>query len=408
MLNWRDTKYYQDLRMNIHAMAPSKAKRIINIGVIGCGCIAENHVFSLSLIENNARKLWDNLDQKIKPRLHALADIDNEALDGFAQHFPVKKLYRGPRCGMELIEDPEIHAVFVLVPTVDHLDYVLAAARAGKHVFCEKPLAFTPTDVMKMIEARDKYGVIIQAGLVFRSAPQISFLRHLLQQVGETWGAPTNIIFRDSQEKPYKGQEEVHNSTWRGFKEKAHAGILFEHTIHDIDGLISIFGKVHDVFARINYHAGREGIEDSVAAIISFKEGPNLSVNSMWNDIDFSERRMEIFFENACVMVTVDERASKAVDIKYKYLNEPERKPDDEEMFEFFKKKMGMENLSQEIPGPYYYEDVRFIDAIVHGTPAKVTLEHGLYVQQVIEACYTSNRRNAIVDVDTYIHESSI
>ncbi len=384
-------------------------KTIINIGVIGCGGIAKNHVFSISLIENNARKIWKPLGKHVKVRLYALADIDPDAIDGFSKVFPVPRVFKGPTAGYDLIADKDVHAVFVLVPTVDHLDYVLKAAEAGKHVFCEKPIAFSPNDVLKMIAARDKHKVVIQVGLVFRSAPQIAYLKHLYEQNKDKWGKPMNIVFRDSQEKPYKGSEEVHNSTWRGDKTKAHAGILFEHTIHDIDGMVSVFGEIEDVFAKINYH-DRDGIETSVASVLTFKNGMSLSVNSMWNDIDYSQRRMEIFFENAFIMVTVDERAGtspdgralKMVRIITKQGKEPEVELDDDEMDALFREQIGMGHASAEVPGPYYYEDLRFVNAIVEGTVSPVGLEPGYYVQKVIEACYESSRRGAPVKVDDF------
>jgi predicted dehydrogenase len=378
----------------------NKEKRTINIGVIGCGCIAKNHIFSLSLVENNARRIWKNATEKIIVKLYALADIDPKAAEDMVGAFPVEKIYKGNSAGYDLINDPDVHAVFVLVPTVHHLDYVLKAAEKGKHVFCEKPLAFTIEEVQKMIDAREKNKVVIQAGLVFRSAPQIIYLKKLYEENKTKWGRPTNIIFRDSQEKPYKGQEEVHNSTWRGFKDLAHAGILFEHTIHDVDGMISVFGKFKEVFARVNYFAGKEGIEDSVAAILTFENGTYLSVNSMWNDIDFSARRFEIFFENAFLMVTVDERENKAVKIIYKYLKEPEVELDDAEMDTYFREMIGMSHIKAEVAGPYYYEDLRFFDAIVNNRPADITLEFGQYVQKVIEACYESSRKGQVIKID--------
>ncbi|MHA1698136.1 MAG: Gfo/Idh/MocA family protein [Promethearchaeota archaeon] len=380
---------------------PSKEKLVINVGVIGCGCIAENHLFCLSLLENNARKIWKYTEKWINPRVHAIADIDDNALNRLGDAFGISKRYGGPNAGYDLINDPEIDAVFVLVPTVAHLDYVLKAAEKGKHVFCEKPLAFHPSDVKKMIEARDRFGVIIQVGLVFRSAPPIYYLGKIYKENEKKWGRPTNIIFRDSQEKPYKGAEEVHNSTWRGDKNMAHAGILFEHTIHDIDGMISIFGEIDEVFARVNY-LDRDGIETSVAAILTFKNGINLSVNSMWNDIDFSARRMELFFENAYITITIDERADKAVEVQMKYLKDPEVILDNDEMDAYFRELFGLSHVKPELAGPYYYEDLRFIDSIVRGKPAEVTLEHGYYVQKVIEACYESNRTRSIIRIDDF------
>jgi predicted dehydrogenase len=292
-----------------------------------------------------------------------------------------------------------------LVPTKFHLEYVLAASAKGKHVFCEKPCALTPEEVLKMINARQQYKNIIQVGLVFRSAPQILYLKKLVLENAEKWGKITNIIFRDSQEKPYKGALEVHNSTWRSDKNLAHGGILFEHTIHDIDGMIFIMGEIGEVFARINYYAGIDGIEDSVAAILTFKSGINLSVNSIWNDIDYSVRRFEIFFERAYVMITVDERNDKFVEIRVKYLKDTEYILKDDEMDLYFRQLIGKTHIKAEITGPYYYEDLRFIDAIVDPKkrPADITLEHAFYAQKVIEACYESNRTKKIVKMDDFI-----
>jgi predicted dehydrogenase len=381
-------------------------KQTINVGMIGCGCIAENHVFSISLLENNARKIWGGSNKKVKVKLYALADIADKPLDRMLSAFPVPKVYRGPNAGYDLIDDPDVHVVYVLVPTVHHLDYVLTAASKGKHVFCEKPLAFFPSDVQKMIEARDAYNVVIQPGLVFRSAPQIVYMKDFIERNESTWGKPRNVVFRDSQERPYKGGEEVHGSTWRGDKDIAHAGILFEHTIHDIDGMIFAFGEVDEVFGRVKYQ-DKDGIETSATAVITFKNGMHLAINSMWNDVNFSERRMEYYFENAWIHATVDELAGKtgrekSVIIKYKYLKDPIQEMDEAEMDAFFREQIGMAHVKPEIPGPYYYEDLRFIDAIVKGVPAPVQLECGWYAQKVIEAVYTSSVTGNTIKIDEF------
>ena len=186
----------------------------------------------------------------------------------------------------------------------------------------------------------------------------------------------------------------------------AHAGILFEHTIHDIDGLIYAFGEVDEVFGRVKYQ-DRDGIETSATALVSFKNGVYLTINSMWNDVNFSERRMEFYFENAWLHATVDEMAGKTrrdklAIIKYKYLNEPLQELDDAEMDTFFREQLDMTHVKPEIPGPYYYEDLRFIDAIVRGVPSPVMLEHGWYAQKVIEAVYASNVAGSIIKMDEF------
>ncbi len=387
-------------------MSGTREKQVINVGLIGCGCIAENHAFSISLVENNARKIWKDAGKKVRVKLYAMADTDPVALERLSSVFTVQKRYGGPRAGYDLIDDPDVHAVYVLVPTADHLGYVLKATEKKKHVFCEKPLAFFPGDVQKMIAARDEHGVVVQVGLVFRSAPQIVYLKKLMADNAAKWGRISNVVFRDSQEKPYKGKEEVHGSTWRGDAARAHAGILFEHTIHDIDGLIFAFGEVDEVFGKVTYF-DRPGIETGVAAIITFKNGLNLSVNSMWNDVDYSQRRMEFYFEKAFVHVTVDERGGadknrKLVGITTKCQKEPEHEMDEAVMDAYFRDTIGMSHVGPEVAGPYYYEDLRFFDAIVKGQPTPVKLEYGHYAQKVIEAIYESSQTRQIIKIDEF------
>ena len=371
-------------------------RKNIKIGLIGCGGIAQNHAFSISLLENNARKIWKwkESSQKVKPILYALADIEKDKVEAFAQHFPAKKIYKGANAGYELINDPDIDAIFILVPTVFHLGYVLKAAEAGKHVFLEKPAAFSPDDVQKMIDARDKYKIVLQVGLVMRSASPIHYLKKLISDNREKWGALTNIVYRDSQRKPYTG-DPTHPSTWRKDKNIAHAGVLFEHDIHDLDGMISIFGEVDEVYAKIKNFAGYEGIEDSVAALVTFKNGVTFSMNCMWNDIVYDSRRYELFFEKAKVIIIVEHSKAK---ISVKYLDEPDYEIDVKTMDEYFFKKIGMPHVKAEIPGPYYAEDLRFINAIVENNiKTEIKAEYGKYVQEVIEAIYRSNEIGQVI-----------
>ena len=376
-----------------------KNRKIIKIGIIGCGGIAQNHAFSISLLENNARKIWKwkESSQKIKPILYALADIDGNKADEFAKHFPAKKIYKGPKSGYDLISDPEIDAVFILVPTVYHLEYVLKAAEMGKHIFLEKPAAFSSDDIQKMIDARDRNNVVLQVGLVMRSASPIHYLKKLISDNKEKWGALTNIIYRDSQQKPYTG-DPTHPSTWRKDKNQAHAGVLFEHDIHDLDAMISIFGEVDEVYAKIKNYAGYEDIEDSVAALVTFKNGITLSMNCMWNDLNYDCRRYEMFFEKAKIEITVDARSEKLAEIKVRYLDEPEYEIDMETMDEFFFKKIGMPHVKAEIPGPYFAEDLRFINAITKGNiKSEIRAEFGKYVQEVIETIYLSSKKEQVI-----------
>jgi myo-inositol 2-dehydrogenase / D-chiro-inositol 1-dehydrogenase len=103
-------------------------------------------------------------------RLQAVADTDAAA----AQRLSAKRHYRDP---MELIADPSIDAVAICSPATTHTDLVVAAAEAGKHVFCEKPMALTLADADRAIAAAERAGVLLQVGFNRRFAADFAAAR---------------------------------------------------------------------------------------------------------------------------------------------------------------------------------------------------------------------------------------
>jgi predicted dehydrogenase len=87
----------------------------------------------------------------------------------------------------EMLADPEIEAVYNPLPNHLHVPLTLAAAAAGKHVLCEKPVAFNAEEAKKLVEARDKYGVIIAEAFMVRYHPQWIKARELVRSgaIGE-------------------------------------------------------------------------------------------------------------------------------------------------------------------------------------------------------------------------------
>jgi myo-inositol 2-dehydrogenase/D-chiro-inositol 1-dehydrogenase/scyllo-inositol 2-dehydrogenase (NAD+) len=100
-------------------------------------------------------------------RLVALVDPVAEARNAAMAELGLDKGYADYR---QALEDPEVGAVVVVTPTVYHRDIVVAAAAAGKHVFCEKPMAMSAEECSAMIAACDKAGVKLQIGFMRRYA----------------------------------------------------------------------------------------------------------------------------------------------------------------------------------------------------------------------------------------------
>ena len=90
----------------------------------------------------------------------AFCDLIPERAEKAAKEYgtPDAKVYTDYH---DLLADPTIDAVHVLTPNVAHCEITVAALEAGKHVLCEKPMAATPADAQKMLDARDRTGKML-------------------------------------------------------------------------------------------------------------------------------------------------------------------------------------------------------------------------------------------------------
>lgn len=123
----------------------------VNVGVIGTGMIGQDHI----------RRLTDTV---VGAQVVAVTDIDTERAKQVAAGVGARAL----DTGQDVITDPAVDAVVVTSSGPTHAEYVLAAVDAGKHVFCEKPLATTAEDCLRIVEAEEAHG----SGLV-----QVGFMR---------------------------------------------------------------------------------------------------------------------------------------------------------------------------------------------------------------------------------------
>ncbi|HSL57003.1 MAG TPA: Gfo/Idh/MocA family oxidoreductase [Acidimicrobiales bacterium] len=191
-------------------------------------------------------------------------------------------------------------AVYVCTWTSEHPRLVDAAVERGLPVFCEKPLGVDLATATAMTARVVGAGTTHQVGLILRSSPAYTLVRQLV--ASEELGRPMTVVFRDDQFLPVRGH---YGSSWRGDVDKAGAGTLLEHSIHDVDLLEWILGPVSSVGARSREVHGIAGIEDVLVASAAFESGVVATLTSVWHDVlsRGSSRRLEVFFERGLVVV---------------------------------------------------------------------------------------------------------
>jgi len=195
-------------------------------------------------------------------------------------------------------------AVYICTWTSEHSRLLVKAVAAGRHVFCEKPLAFTTTEALQMAQAAHVAGVTHQVGLVLRRSPAYLWAKHLIDEPAA--GRVMTVVFRDDQFIPIQGH---YASTWRADKKLVGAGTLLEHSIHDVDMLRYLVGEVRRLSAHTENFHGHDGIEDVATSSLRFTNGATGSLTSVWHDnlARPSLRRVEIFCERRHIVIEGDD-----------------------------------------------------------------------------------------------------
>lgn len=173
------------------------------------------------------------------------------------------------------ISNPDVEAVVLCTPHKLHSAQIIAAAKAGKHVFCEKPLCLTLADAILAVAACKAAGVVLGIGHERRFEPAIIDLRKRIAR-GEL-GTILQIEGNFSQDKFFA----LSPDNWRLSKEHAPCGPLSATGIHLVDLAIAILGPAESVLARLNTLASNFANGDSLAMMLGFKGGPTALISAI-------------------------------------------------------------------------------------------------------------------------------
>jgi len=249
------------------------AKKKLNVGMIGYGFMGRTH-------SNAFCKVNHFFDLPYEPVLHVACGRSQDKVKAFAEQWGYKSYVTDWK---KVIEDDDVDLVDICVPNDLHMEMALAAAKAGKAIFCEKPLALNGDQGEKMVEAVEKAGVANFVSFNYRRVPAVTLAKMLIDEgrLGKIFHYRANFLqdWTISADVPQGG-----TGTWRLDVKAAGSGVTGDLLAHCIDtamwhnGAIGAVSAMTETFVKQRKHAesGKVepvGIDDACTFLCRFDNG---------------------------------------------------------------------------------------------------------------------------------------
>ncbi len=249
---------------------------MIKVGLIGCGFMGGMHSACYAALESLGVKVT------------AVADVRPEYAEKLANGAEIYAT------GMELIERAEVDVVDICLPTHLHASHAVAAMKAGRHVFVEKPIAFNDEDMELILKTEAEAGVKVQVGQVIRQWSEYVWLKKCVDS--NAFGDVKHAMFRRLSSRPEWAWE-----GWLHQVEKS-GGVAVDMHVHDVDFVRYILGEPDVVKAYA--HRDAEGVIQQINAVYGYGNDVSVAVESGWDypaDFPFTAD-FRVKFEKATVL----------------------------------------------------------------------------------------------------------
>jgi predicted dehydrogenase len=354
----------------------------IGVGIIGSGGIAlANHLPGFAHCPG--------------AKVVALCDSNPLVLERARAQSGIEAVHADYR---ELLDRKDVQAVVIATPNHVHAPIAKAAAAAGKHVLCEKPLALSHAEALDMRRALDAAGVRHMTAFTYRFVPGMVYLAHLANS-----GALGRVYHLRVQRFQDWGQRAL---GWRQVQAQAGSGELGDMLSHRIDFALLLGGRIARVTAQTRrFHDDREGqpsdLEDWVGVIADFENGATGVFESTklatgrgeggksldYCEVNGSEKTLVYRLEHP-LEVEIGERGGaglRRMSVPEEFLKWPgsTRDPKAGDPLVTFR----------------YDQNAEFVAAIREGRPCRPSFADGARVQAVMDAALTSARDGRWVEV---------
>lgn len=237
----------------------------LKVGIIGTGGIADAHYKGY---------------KAAKAEVVALADVNPETLVARQAEWNITRGYTDLQ---QLLDDPEVEAVSICTPNAYHHPATLAAAKAGKHILCEKPISLNLELAAEMIEAARAAGVVLQIGHHMRSNAAAAKAKAMID-AGELG---TISFVRLRQAHDWGGATSVKPSF--GTYANAGGGTLLDNGCHMFDLARYFCGDVRELYCSMDTLKYDVEVEDTSLVNLKFASGTIGSVENSWSATGWEE-----------------------------------------------------------------------------------------------------------------------
>jgi predicted dehydrogenase len=240
-------------------------------GIIGCGNVTEV-------------KSGPAFNKVANSSLAAVMRRDKTQAQDYAQRHHVKKWYSDADV---LINDPDVNAIYIATPPDSHELYTIAAFKASKPVYVEKPMALDSSGALRMLQASEKYSCKLSIAHYRRAQPRFLEIRRLIQNntLGEIKSAEIRLF-----QAPTPGVAD----TWRVNPSISGGGLFHDLAPHQLDLMLYFFGEPKSVKGNSSNRGKNYQADDYVTADIIF--GNDVAFHGVWdysvkpeNELDLCE-----------------------------------------------------------------------------------------------------------------------
>lgn len=336
----------------------------LRCGVIGLGRVGKMHVENMYLL----------------PQLDIIcaADYFIEEMSDWLYSVNITSGYKNYQ---ELLQRDDIEAVFIFTSTDMHEEIVTAAAQAGKHIFCEKPLSMNEDEQASMAVLRKvkEKGVTLQVAFNRRFDPQFHEVFELV--CSGKIGRPQmiKITSRDPDLLPHDLIKRI-------------GGLIFDFTMHDFDmARFMMQDEVSEVYVKGNtlIDPSLKNIDDvdTLAVMLTFRNGGYALIDNSRRAVYGYDQRVEVFgSEGMAYADNVSESTVKVFNSQHCIMKNP------------------LPDFTVRYREAYRTEILHFIDSVLHHTPVVCTGEDALLAQRIAIAAQQSLKSGLPVKITSDIY----